>query len=268
MNNILLVVLYRQTVDTSETIKSFCKSCSKYHEKISLVIWDNSPNNENNFDNLNNLRIEYKYNHTPENIALSSIYNTVISNANTNQIIHIFDQDTIIDNTYFDLIYEAVNTKPSISLFVPYVLYYGKLMSPGVYKYYKGGYSNKLKLGQVSSLNTICIASGMTVRASVYKNIQFDENLSFYGIDTKFALDYSKYYEYLFVINYSLSHNLSQFEIEPYEVKHKRFRSFVKSSRYIALNHSGIMAYLICCAVTFLKSIMFKFKFTRNYVTK
>ena len=60
MNNILLVVLYRQTVDTSETIKSFCKSCSKYHEKISLVIWDNSPYNENNLDNLNNLRIEYK----------------------------------------------------------------------------------------------------------------------------------------------------------------------------------------------------------------
>ena len=40
----LLVVLYKQSIISSTTIKSFCENCTKYHENVKLIIWDNSPN--------------------------------------------------------------------------------------------------------------------------------------------------------------------------------------------------------------------------------
>lgn len=258
MKSILLVILYKQTVSTSVTILSFCEKCIEFHKKTILYIWDNSPINENNFQKLIELGLEYKYVHTPENISLATIYNRVLSCADNNKLIHIFDQDTIITPSYFNLMYNAEQQEQDVALFIPYVLHGNKIMSPGKYEFYKGVYINELSLGKIRSKRIIGIASGMTIRSSVYNKLKFDENLKLYGIDTKFFLDYSKLYDYIYVIDYSLVHSLSQFEKESYTIKKKRFDSYVKSSRYIALKQSGYIAYLICCLLTFIKSVLFR----------
>lgn len=267
MKNILIVVLYKRTVSNSLTITTFCDKCSKFHNKVSLHIWDNSPYNENDFSYLRKLGIEYKYTHSPENLSLAKIYNKVISTTYSDQIVHIFDQDSNLTELYFDLMYKAINDEPNVYLFVPYVLYGDKLLSPGKYKYYKGSYNKKLLLGKIFSKNTICITSGMTMRAILREKVKFDENLNLYGIDSMFLLDYSAEYKYLYVINYSLSHNLSQFEIEPIDVKIKRFESFITSSRYIALKHSGVIAFVVCYITTSIKFLLFKIKFILNKST-
>lgn len=258
MKQILLVVLYKQTLSSSETVLSFCSGCVKYHNNVKLVIWDNSPDNDNDFGVLKDLGIEYEYIHTPENISLAVIYNNVVSKAFPDQLIHIFDQDTKITQSYFDLVYAAAEKESDVSLFIPYLLYNNRIMSPGRYKFYKGVYSSQLELGKILAKNILFIASGMTIKASVADKVKFDENLRLYGIDSKFSLDYSRCFKYLYVVNYSLTHSLSQFESEAYEIKIKRLKSTIAASRYIALKHSGIMAYMMCTAVAYVKLIVFK----------
>lgn len=89
--------------------------------------------------------------------------------------------------------------------------------------------------------------SGMCIRLDVINDykILFDENLSFYGIDTKFSIDYSKKFPFLYVLDYRLKHNLSKFEKEEYTIKERRFKSHCKASLYIAKKIS-IFAFISC----------------------
>lgn len=248
----LLVVLYKQSIISSTTIKSFCENCTKYHENVKLIIWDNSPNEiENDFEILRKNNISYEYKHTPENTSLAVIYNYAIRNANTGDILLLFDQDSVIDNHYIDTVTEAVKNNANIALFIPYIRYKDKYMSPGKFFIYKGKYISKLNLGVIESKNVLAITSGMAVRPSLLKkyNLFFDENLKLYGIDSKFCLDYSKVFKYMYVMDYNLKHSLSQFEKEKKEIKTMRLKSQMKAIRYITKKES-FFAYIICLFAT------------------
>lgn len=249
---ILLVVLYKQSLLSSTTIKSFCENCIKYHKNIRLIIWDNSPNEINHeFDTLEKKNISYEYRHTPENTSLAIIYNHAIENANTDDILLLFDQDSVIDNMYLDTVIDAAENNHNIGLFIPYVKHNGKYMSPGRFFIYKGKYISKINLGIIESKNVLAIASGMAVIPSLMKkyNLTFDENLKLYGIDSKFCLDYSKIFKYMYVLDYNLKHSLSQFEKEKKEIKTMRLKSQMEAMRYITKNIS-FLSYAICLLVS------------------
>lgn len=259
---ILLVVLYKQKIQESLTIKSFCEDCREFHKKTLLVIWDNSPVNLNiDFAYLHNLGVVFTYEHTPENKSLSCIYNIILNTYSQAEVIYLFDQDSILTTEYFQKMECAFYVNPEIGLALPYVMHNDEIVSPGIFQFYKGKYLKYLKKGKVASKNLIAITSGMAIHPDliVKNNISFDENLSLYGIDTKFCLDYSKKINDLFVIDYQLHHSLSQFEKEVKEIKLMRYSSQMRAMRYITKQIS-IISYVFCYLATAIHYFLIKIR--------
>lgn len=241
MTDIFLVVLYKENLESSKTISSFLNSIFDF-SNIKLLIWDNSPYRILDFEILHKRQIQFEYKWTPENIPLSTIYNTAIKNNKSSRLLFLFDQDSELSALYFKEMYDSVRDEPNVKLFIPSVFHNNKLVSPGRFGFYKGKYLKNNHIGRNSSENMIAITSGMCIRFTTFREdkVFFDENLGFYGIDTKFCLDYAKKNKHLYVINYSLNHNLSIFqENEDIDVKLKRMNDNQRSTRYIIKNHKN-----------------------------
>jgi GT2 family glycosyltransferase len=251
---ILIVVLYKEKIENSDTITSFVKKCTSFHNKIKLIIWDNSPNSINKDKSyLDKHNIEYVYYHTPENRPLSNIYNNIFETYKNCDITFLFDQDSIISEEYFQKTIEAHLQNDDIALSIPFVKHNETIVSPGKFQFYRGHYIRHLTFGRIRSKNIIAITSGMAIKNRILKEtgLNFDENLSLYGIDTKFCLDYSKYFDNIYIIQYQLEHSLSQFNKEDKKVKIYRYKSQMKAMRYITKQRS-ILSYLLCSLATFI----------------
>lgn len=247
MKKIILVILYKENLSTSKTlhtIMSFYKDLKNYK----LVIWDNSPEAIKNItEQLNEKGInDFEYIHTSQNESLSKIYNKVIEKYKQEEVLHIFDQDTNLTLEFFEKTQDAIRKNTEINLFVPYVKIRNKIVSPGNFSGYKGTYWKNLQLGIVNSKNKLAIASGMSLRMKLFaeNRIKFDEKLSFYGIDSKFMLDYSKVSKYFYVIDYQLDHDLSQFQNEDKGIKMKRFLLQKHSTLYLVKERNIFFAFL------------------------
>lgn len=256
-NSILLVVLYKKTTAESSTINSFINQCDNYHSKVTLVIWDNSPYSQEDSLEIPN-RIKYNY-YNKDNEKLSVIYN-YISKLYPNTIIHIFDQDSYIDNTYFSKVFTATKQNPDINLFIPYIKRGDIYDSPAKRILHKGVFGKNISIGINQSNKFLCIASGMSIRTNcIINNVPFDENLNFYGIDSKFCIDYSKRNKYYFLIDYELKHNLSKYEKEKFNVKLWRLNNQNKAILYIAKEIS-LIAFISGCIGCIRQYIKFLFK--------
>lgn len=256
-NNVLLVVLYKETLASSTTIHSFLKS-RKYHKKIKLIIWDNSPNKIEDFSLLNDYNLSFKYIWTPENLPLSVIYNQVIENIINADFLFLFDQDSSFNDVYFDEFFCSLNDNLDLKLFLPLIKNQNRIVSPGLFWIYKGVYIRENIGGRISSKNILAVSSGMIIRINIFREspLKFDENLSLYGIDSKFLLDYSEFYKELFVLNYELKHNLSQFIVESKDVKLQRMKKYMGSWLYILKNKTPF-GYAIACFVWSIKFLLF-----------
>lgn len=241
MNNLIqkefiaVIVLYKETFTSATTIKSIKENCLHIIDKVHFIIWDNSPTEMplQEFEYIQNL--DYEYIHTPQNIALSKIYNKVIERYKEKRLLFLFDQDSTITEEYFEKCIAASAKNANIGLFVPYIMHNDLIVSPGSFFIYKGKYWKELKTGIIKSHNTLAITSGMCIRLSCLNGkLKFDENLVLYGIDSMFCINYWEEYPNLYVIDYRLNHNLSLFNSENYEIKKRRFISGIKSQCYIA----------------------------------
>ena len=258
----LLIVLYKKKVQESETIKSFIENCLDFHNQITLVIWDNSPNKlDADTLYLDKHNIKYYYYHSPENKPLSSIYNNILVTYKDSDIIFLFDQDSIITKEYFDKNIKAFLSHPNIGLSIPYVIHNKTIVSLGIFQFYRGHYLKDITFGLNDSKNLIAITSGMAIKNKEInnRNLKFDENLSLYGIDTKFCLDYSAVFDKILIIDYQLNHSLSQFEKEAKKTKIYRYKSQMKAMRYITKQRS-IGAYILCFLATSIHYIMLRIK--------
>lgn len=261
--DILLVILYNETLTSSKTIRTYLENCRQYHNKIKLVIWDNSPVRKISPEEIVNCITKFEYRHTPQNIPLSVVYNNVIESSLEYNSIFIFDQDSIVTNEYFNQIYTAQYLYPQINLFIPRIIHGSKVISPAKRFLHKGKYVYRPDIsGIIKSRRFIGIMSGMNIRMRLFKNtnIKFDNNLTLYGIDIMFSIDYSKSFKSLYVIDYTLQHDLSMFSEETIEIKNKRLKSHIAASQYIAKKIS-IWTYLSCKIAIFIRKFYYRNKY-------
>lgn len=258
---IAVVVLYRELFSTAKTIRSLKDFCQLNAEKVHFVFWDNSPEEMPKKEFAFVDALEYEYIHTPENKPLSKIYNIVADAFKEQELLFLFDQDSIITDEYFHKCMEASSRNNEIGLFIPYIKYNDLVVSPGSFFIYKGRYWSKLRTGIISSHNVLAITSGMCIRMSCFGNgLKFDEALTLYGIDSKFCIDYSKNYSQIYVIDYQLNHNLSKFNKEPSSIKRKRLKSEIKAQYYIA-RHKSIVSYILALFTGILRYMYLNIKY-------
>jgi GT2 family glycosyltransferase len=222
---LILVVLYKRSAKDSDTLKSLIKSTNNtYH----LVIWDNSPNkisNEDFYFLINNFR-SINYIHDPANLPLSKVYNKVINqHLHKYELFAILDQDSILPDNYISIILKTHENHLDIQLFIPIVNFKNKVISPGKYYLFKGFRWKKPSIGIIKSKNVVCINSGITIRSKYFNkhNFLYNEELTFYGIDIDFMLNYHKYEKYLFILDIKINHDSALLNTKNNKDLFKRF---------------------------------------------
>ncbi|OXA97458.1 hypothetical protein B0A75_15970 [Flavobacterium oncorhynchi] len=265
--NIILVVLYNENITSSITISSLIKNDCLEND-FYLVIWDNSFEviAEDELNILKRKNIQYDYIHKKENTSLSRIYNQIINcYCQIVSKIFIFDQDTIVDKEYFNLIEKAAFQNDDIGLFLPYVEKNGKVISPSKFKIAVNYsfFDREFKFGRTKAKKGIAFGSGMCLKTEIFKNrnLKFDENLSFYGVDYKFVLDYGELHNYFYIIDYELKHDLSFMNEEDVSIKIKRYKSNSYAWLYILFIRLNFIFQFIGISRLFLDTIKLSIKY-------
>ena len=226
-----LVVVYSTDPGVTTTLKSLATidfQSTRILPKFS--IWDNS---EQGFGraSIPSLPGEITYYHSGKNEPLSKVYNTLISNSADSDYFIVLDDDSSITNDYIsslDLFFRS-----SVPVAVPQILFNHSLISPGTIKGVRGKALNlqDLVTGPVSSKNIVAMMSGTVISKEVLsRGLKFDERLSFYGVDTRFFIDYANYYSEIFILKTSIPHSSALRESgQAYIKKVQRFRNLILS---------------------------------------
>ena len=231
---LILVVLYKRNLDQSETWKSLENAMEYLNPKSKILVFDNSPKPLSGKDQIaiSIMRFKTAYFHNPENMSLAKIYNSVLSEAGCYDFLLLLDQDSSFNIDFFGTFFKANINHPKIDLFLPYVKSGRTIVSPGLWLGFKGKYWDCLKTGIVESRNLTAIASGMCIRTSYLVDTfkGFDEFFQLYGIDTFFMIEFAKQRQEVFVLNYELGHDLSDYSETNLENRLTRFRDFSRST--------------------------------------
>ena len=176
-----LVVIYKKNESNSESLQSLKYQSFKNSD---IFVWDNSP------DRNNELAFNYKiYKHTPENVPLANIYESVIRYAQANNYSHllILDHDSNLDSDYLQKISQLAPIHNK-SVLVPNVVVNNTIVSPASnYKFF-GWYCNgKPKYKYFSAINSgVCFPLSLIGDGFSYPN-----GIKNYGTDV-FLFDFFK----------------------------------------------------------------------------
>lgn len=227
MNLKLIVVSYNQEVKNSPVIRAYLNSQLLPSD---LIIVDNSTDSQKK--NLNqkyceNLYINYL--DMDGNVGLSKAYNQALKSIgylNEDCWYMIFDQDTVIDKEYFNVVLKSIESTKEIKIHVPIVYSKNGLFSPLKIKKNKF-LAFDVKAGIYEQL--ACINSGVVVHSSVYRDFGlYDEDLfldlvdynffkQIYKINSEFKIN---------VMDYSLQQNFSGESYENIDGDLRRFQIY------------------------------------------
>jgi len=233
-----LTVLYKLAPSQSPALQSLAR-CLQSGVDIRLVVWDNSPDRSSETDLawLQQNLPGSVYRHTPENLALSRIYNTIIreylQQGKTSPFAGLFilDQDSSFGPELLDEAAEAMAAQPDVSLFLPHVMAEDAIISPAHMWGCIGYRWHSKRVGLIGARFHTAINSGMIVR-SEYLTRRFpayDERLRFYGIDNDFCRKYAMSERWMYVLDSEVKHSLSRDVDEPREMKLWRHRENVRA---------------------------------------
>lgn len=227
MKKLYLVVLYKQKYSDSQTLRSFTEFNFGKNKNNFFVVWDNSPSSKTSGTEIERFLYteNVEYIHTPENTALSKIYNICLDKYYDFDFFLIFDQDSKIMRSDYDSYLEKIILEnPEVNIFLPQVYSKNKLYSPGRFWVFKGWHYKNLSLGIHKDKFYTAIMSGTCARIDFLKkySIRFNENLSLYGIDNCFFMDVRKIDRNFYVLEERLEHDLSENHLTGFSLKEHR----------------------------------------------
>lgn len=226
-----LVVVYSTSPSSTTTLKSLATLDFQLAGILpEFSIWDNS---EQGFGeaSIPTLPGEVTYHHSGKNEPLSKVYNTLISNSAGSDYFIVLDDDSSITSDYIsslDLFFRS-----RVPVAVPQILFNHKLISPGIIKGVRGRALSlqNLVTGPVPSKNIVAMMSGTVIsKEALSRGLKFDERLSFYGVDTRFFIDYANCFREIFILKTSIPHSSALRESgQAYTQKVQRFRNLILS---------------------------------------
>lgn len=254
----LLVVIYNKSLVDNITIRSVKTSVELFPD-FEIIVWDNSTDIDFRADNESHAKeMSLTYLTDNENSKLSYIYNKIINDFYFDYLI-ISDDDSEYSEEYFCQLNNILQKDPIVT--IPRVYARNKLRSPAKMGLIVGKHLNCIEPG--IHKNLIAITSGMVISSKIKEIMSpvFDENLSFYGVDTDFFLRLSEHNVSVNVMNVNLVHEMSMYS-ESYKLTKKnlsnnfRYINNKKATIYICSKKSyfrGILARIYYVLYEFLK---------------
>ena len=240
MKKIFLVVIYKSLISESKSCQ-FIKDMNLLANKNNVVyIWDNSPDKINSIESMRDFFAfeNIYFSHTPQNISLAKIYNTVIDKFSHFDAIQIFDQDSYIKKVDYDRYIDCIfSENENLNVFLPRIYSNNKLYSPGIF-FIKGFHFKKVELGINKNRLYTGVTSGMMLRIKWLKEkkLVFNEELQLYCIDTDFICKCRKLDSSFFVFDVDFIHDLSEDSLTVEEKKIRR-RIQIEGTRIIYKNN-------------------------------
>lgn len=186
MQILAVVVLYKRTLEESQTIHSLVKVFGSHPElldSIGVLVWDNSPAPLVQPE----LPFPFEYRHSSQNVGVSGAYNRALEIAEGLLCpwMLLLDQDTILADEYLDkmLAYSRqLEGNPDIGAIAPFLFDGKQAISPQIIRFYgiqlvPPGFSG-IHSGELYAAN-----SGTLMRAAALKEAG--------GYNEQFWLDYS-----------------------------------------------------------------------------
>lgn len=220
MKNIILVVLYNEIITKTHSFISLVKAfenSAQRAEGYEVLFWDNSKASINEehvtgaISTLTGLGLAAKYINTPENLALSRLYNQVIElYQNEKDYLFVLDQDSEFDNGYFSA-FENIIKQHAPDVVLPVVKFKEQIVSPTKILYLKGFYYDCAPMGFINSSTVSAINSGMIIALSYIRKqgYRYNERLRNYCTDDDIMQFVRKTKGSVYVMDYSFEHDLS-----------------------------------------------------------
>lgn len=209
MKNVtFIVVVYRVPPKESTTLISLSGLDFHRHGVApTFAVWDNSLEGYG-LDHLPHFSGEVKYYHTGKNQGLAKVYNSVVKDCDSSEWFVFLDDDSVVDINYLHSLEPFFSSE--VLLAVPRIVSQERLISPGFVKGVKGrSWSMKdCTAGATGSSSIVAMMSGTVVSAKVFATgVFFDERLTFYGVDTRFFVDYSRRFSQLYILDVVMPHH-------------------------------------------------------------
>ncbi len=181
-----VIVVYNKSIEKSVTCESL-KNISGFN--VEIVIVDNSEIELKN-DEISKAH-GYTYISMNGNKGLSKAYNMAIDRTISDMIV-LFDDDTSVNENYFDVLDKAVRKHLNVDIFAPIV--YGQdgvIYSPNEFNFIRNHFISNPQQ-DVAQERFNAIASCLAIRRRVFDNYRFNETLFVDQIDQYFFCEQRK----------------------------------------------------------------------------
>lgn len=189
----ILLIIYNESLNSSETISSLFEA-DLPDSLMEIIIWNNGPEylSSNDIDDYINRckekNISTKIFQDTKNISLSKIYNYFVHSTDYD-FISIFDQDTRINNDFF----QNIEKNSNVELICPEIYLSNKnnIKSSPVYNKSKNN-TEFVEPGDFNANAIFTCASGLSLSSGLIHrilnqyNFVFDERYAFYWVDHDF----------------------------------------------------------------------------------
>lgn len=224
---VFLVVIYGSKPSECSTLVSLSRQrFSEYGIRPVFAVWDNSPHGYG-IASLSFLPGRVSYYSFGINERLSVVYNSVVSDLKHADWFVFLDDDSVISAKYLESLPAFFDS--GVSLAVPKIVHDGVCISPGMVTSIKGKLMPDIIdfSGIKKSKSIVAMMSGTVVRGKVFElGLRFDERLSFYGVDTRFFIDYSKFFSEVFILDVIMPHRSAlrdrNLPLDEQVVRHKK----------------------------------------------
>ena len=230
------VVLFSKKPRSSDTLNSLLSiDFDNLGVAPCLYIRDNSLNGFDFRELKEQFRGEVVIVHDGVNLALSKVYNAIVAYPINSDLLLFLDDDSMVDENYIKNMLIFHNSDYEVA--VPLIEHSSQLISPGKIVGVKGlALSQKNLAISSGNNNLVAMMSGTVVKRSIfdYEKIEFNEKLTFYGVDTRFFLDCQKKGKRVYVLDYLLFHD-SALRSKTFEVVNmlNRLSNLMKAQFYI-----------------------------------
>lgn len=240
MHLAIIVVLYRKHYSESKSIETLTHELALLDPDINqytIYIWNNSPEYS---PRMQHKKVEW---FEGENTPLPKIYNKLADIAFSTDCTAIMISDDDSDysgfefNKHLAIISRLSKNKKDalpIGCFIPKIYSNGKLVSPGRRYLFKGSLlKSSPQNGRTHSRNLLAINSSTIITKACYENMKpiYNEHLNFYGTDTDFFVRYERSYKYIYILDASINHSLSENSNETIERALFRWKDHIHAMR-------------------------------------
>ena len=237
----VVIVIYNSECEASKSIVSILnlnKRC------VELVVCDNSTKAEMTKKNEQFCKIQkVHYINMQGNAGLSKAYNRALLPISSDQWVVLFDQDTIVNPTYFAELEKSILVYPNTYIHVPIVKSKEVQISPCVMKGHVVKRMTVTNYGLYS--NITAINTGMAIKASVFDETgNYNEMIFMDYLDHDFIRNFKKYYNDIAVFNCILEQEFSDHDHSNIKTDIARFMIYKKDfSVFCRDNLSGHIYY-------------------------